>query len=267
MGSINPPRRGAELLSRAEEMDELDITIFMPCRNEQGNVSRALNEVVEALKPYHYTYEIIVIDDASSDGSVDEIEQFISTHPSVRVVLKQNEQPLGVSYNLSDAAILGRGRYFQFISSAFQNRREALRTVFDELGNADIIIAYVDPDLRALHRRLLSRLYTRLVNLVSGYDVSHYHGTPLFRRIDVIRWHSYRTVGYYADMITRMLDEGVTYIEVPTACHERERGKSRALRTRNIISLLIGFCDMLLRRFSKDRVPSRRLPRRRVGSP
>jgi len=42
-----------------------------------------------------------------------------------------------------------------------------------------------------------------------------------------------------------MLDEGVSYIEVPTACHEREKGKPRALRTRNIVSLLIGFSDIL----------------------
>jgi hypothetical protein len=40
-------------------------------------------------------------------------------------------------------------------------------------------------------------------------------------------------------------------------------GKSTALRTRNVISLLIGFSDMLLRRFSKDRIPPRQVPPRR----
>jgi hypothetical protein len=64
-------------------------------------------------------------------------------------------------------------------------------------------------------------------------------------------------------MITRMLDEGVSYTEVPTAVHDREIGKSTALRTRNVISLLIGFSDMLLRRFSKDRIPPRQVPPRR----
>lgn len=245
-------------------MDELDLTIFMPCRDEQGNVSRALNEVAEALKAYDYLYEIIVVDDASRDGSVAEIERFMKDNPDIRIIFKKNEWPRGVSYNLSEAAILGRGRYFQFISSAFQNRREAMRCAFDELGNADIIITYLDPDYRASHRRQLSRLYTWLVNLVSGYDISHYHGTPLFRRVDVIRWHSYRSVGFYADMITRMLDEGVSYIEVPTPCYEREKGKSRALRIRNVVSLLIGFSDMLLRRCSKERIPPKRLPRRGV---
>jgi hypothetical protein len=60
-------------------------------------------------------------------------------------------------------------------------------------------------------------------------------------------------------MVSRMLDEGASDIEVPTGCHDRELGKSRALRTRNLISLAIGFSDMLLRPWSKDRVPPRRL--------
>ena len=262
METGNPQRRGLELIARTADTDEFDITIFMPCRDEQGNVSRALAEVTETLKHYDYTYEIIVVDDASTDGSVGEIEQFMEKNPQVRIFLKRNAQPLGFSYNLSDAAVLGRGRYFLFIGSAFQNRREAIRNILDELGNSDIIITYLDPDHRAPHRRRLSRMYTRLVNLISGYDVTHYHGTPLFRRVDVLRWHSYRSVGFFADMITRLLDEGVTYIEVPTPCHARERGRSRALRLRNVISLGVGFADMLLRRYSKDRIPSRRLPRR-----
>jgi hypothetical protein len=126
-------RRGVEWLTRAAEVDELDLTIFMPCRDERGNVSRSVAEVVETLKPYGDEY--------------------------------------------------GHGRYVQFIG----------------------------------------------------------------------------TVGFDADMVSRMLDEGASDIEVPTVCHDRELGKSRALRIRNLISLAISFSDMLLRPSSKDRVPPRRL--------
>lgn len=252
-------RRGQELLKRSEEFDELDLTIFIPCRNEAGNVGRALNEVVTVLATYTHTYEIIVIDDASSDDSIAEIERFITEHPQVRIFLKKNQKPLGVSYNFVDAAILGRGRYFRMIGGHFQDRKEALQTVFDHLGKADIILTYIYPDYRKPIRQFLSKTYTKLVNLISGYDVAHYHGTPLHRRTDIIRWHSYRSVGFYADITTRLLDEGVTYLELPTIAYERELGKSLALRWRNVISLAVGFSDMFLRRFSKDRIPAIRL--------
>ncbi len=258
-------RRGIELLERAAALDELDITIFMPCRNEKGNIGRALNEVITTMTLYPYTYEIILIDDASTDSSVNEIKAFIAKYPHAPILLKCNSQPLGVSYNFLDAALLGRGQYFRMIGGHFQDRHEAIKNVFDHLGKADIIITYIDPDFRSPHRQLLSRLYTRLVNLISGYNVRHYHGTPLHRRIDVLRWHSYRSVGFYADMTTRLLDEGVTYIEVPTSAYERETGKSRALRWYNVISLAVGFSDMLFRRFSKSRIPAVRLTRATHG--
>ena len=260
-------RRSPELLNRFDETNERDLTIFVPCRNESGNISRTLNEIVSTLRAYEYSYELIVVDDASTDQSVAEIEDFMRSHPDVSIKLKRNLRTMGVSYNICDAAILGRGRYFQFISGAFQNRNDALRAVFDELGNADLILTYLDPDMRVLGRQTLSRLYTRLVNLISGYNIRHYHGTPLFLRVDVVRWHSYRTVGFYPDMITRLLDEGITYIQVPTPCHEREIGKSRALRLRNIISLFIGFADMLLRRCSKERIGSVEVPNRGAHKP
>lgn len=249
------PRR-KELLAAAKEMDKLDVTIFVPCRNEVGNIGRALNEIVTTMADYPYTYELIVIDDASTDGSVAVIEEFKAEHPYARIILKKNSQPLGTCYNFVDAAILGCGQYFRMLGGHFQDRREAIKNVFDHLGEADIIITYIYPDYRRPLRQWTSKTYTKLVNLISGYDVAHYHGTPLHRRIDIIRWHSYRSVGFYADITTRLLDEGVTYIEVPTVAIERETGKSLALRWRNVISLLVGFADMFMRRFSKERIPS-----------
>jgi len=254
MDAVTCQRRGTELLARAREMDSCDITIFMPCRNEEGNVGRALNEIVTTLAEYPHSYEIIVVDDASRDGSVAEVEAFIRAHPEVKILLKRNPKPLGVSYNFVDAALLGHGKYFRMIGGHFQDRREAMQSGFDQLGNADIIITYIEPDLRVRHRQWISRTYTWFVNFISGYSIAHYHGTPIHYRMDVLRWHSYRSVGFYADMTTRILDEGVTYLEVPTPAYERETGKSLALRWRNVISLFVGLCDMLLRRYSKERV-------------
>ena len=86
MHGVIAERGGADLIARAKEIDELDLTIFIPCRNEEGNIGRTLNEIVEALKPYPYTYELIVADDASRDSSIAEIEAFMAAHPQVRIV-------------------------------------------------------------------------------------------------------------------------------------------------------------------------------------
>jgi glycosyltransferase involved in cell wall biosynthesis len=208
---------------------------------------------------YNYSYEIIVIDDASTDNSILEIKRFKSAYPKTNICLIQNEKPMGVSYNFSNAAVIGTGKYFRMLGGHFQDRKEAIKNAFDRLGQADIIITYMHPDCRKFFRRVLSKTYTYLVNLISGYAIAHYHGTPIHLRIDVLRWHSYRYVGFYADLTTRLLDEGVTYIEVPTPAYERELGKSLALKPYNFVSLIVGFSDILNRRFSKNRASSTRI--------
>jgi glycosyltransferase involved in cell wall biosynthesis len=236
-----------------------DVTIFMPCFNEEASVALALAEIVDTMQDFDISYEIIVTDDHSTDGSIVAIERFIAAHPNVPIRLKRNPQRLGVSHNWADAAVLGRGRYFRMIGAHFQDRRESIAAAFRHFGTADVIATYIEPDLRSIHRVIYSRLYVWLVNFVSGYDLKGYHGTPVHRRVDVLRWHSYRYVGFYADLTTKLLDEGVSFKEVPVPCVPRAAGRSQAIRLRNAISLMVGLADMLLRRFSKERIPCVRL--------
>ena len=236
-----------------------DVTIFVPCFNEEDAVTLVLAEIVDTMRDFDISYEIIVTDDHSTDGSVAAIEGFMAAHPKVPIRLKRNQQRLGVSYNWADAAVLGRGRYFRMIGAHFQDRRESIAAAFRHFDTADIIATYIEPDLRPVHRVIYSKLYVWLVNFISGYDLKGYHGTPLHRRIDVLRWHSHRYVGFYADLTTRLLDEGVSFKEVAVPCIPRAAGRSQAIRPRNSISLMVGLADMLLRRFSKERIPCVRL--------
>jgi len=261
--SSNPqrlqPRRGRDLIEHSEPSDAFDVTIFMPCFNEEATVASALAEIVDTMRDFDITYEIIVTDDHSTDASVAVIERFMAAHPNVPIRLKRNPQRLGVSYNWSDAAVLGRGRYFRMIGAHFQDRRESIAAAFRHFDTADIIATYIEPDLRPMHRVIYSRLYVWLVNFISGYDLKGYHGTPVHRRADVLRWHSYRYVGFYADLTTKLLDQGVSFKEVAVPCIPRASGRSQAIRLRNVISLMVGLADMLLRRFSKERVACLRL--------
>jgi hypothetical protein len=98
----------------------------------------------------------------------------------------------------------------------------------------------------------LSKIYTGLVNLISGYKIHYYNGLPIFRRRDVMRWNpNSHGFGFQADLITRLLDRGATFIEVPTTAHERNDGKPKALNFRNLCSVGHSLLNILIRRLSK----------------
>src|SRR6266550_816338 len=88
-------RRGRELIAHSEASDMFDVTIFMPCFNEEATVALALAEIVDTMRDFDISYEIIVTDDHSTDGSVAAIERFMTAHPDVPIRLKRNSQKLG----------------------------------------------------------------------------------------------------------------------------------------------------------------------------
>ena len=101
-------------------------------------------------------------------------------------------------------------------------------------------------------RRSLSRVFTGLVNLISGYRIKYYNGMAIHLRSNVLRWHptSYG-FGFQADIITRLLDEGMSYLQVPSSSVDRKVDKSTALTTRNILSVCHTLLEITIRRVRK----------------
>jgi hypothetical protein len=117
--------------------------------------------------------------------------------------------------------------------------KETLVTVFGQLGRADIIVPY-HPKVpgKSEFRHRLSQIYTHLVNLLSGYRIRYYNGLAAHLRYNVMRWGPYSFgFGFQAELITRLLDEGATYIEIPVvATHQDKGGANSALNLKNYLS-------------------------------
>src|SRR5438046_746671 len=94
---------------------DLDVTLFVPCYNEEQNIGGALQSIVTACRQVGCSYEIIVIDDASTDASTDMVGRFQADHPGVRVRLVTNPLNQGLASNYVTAAKLGRGRYIRIV--------------------------------------------------------------------------------------------------------------------------------------------------------
>src|SRR6266478_533708 len=119
------------------------------------------------------------------------------------------------------------------------------------MGHADIVIPYHEnvPGKSPL-RRAVSKLYTSLVNSLSGYHIRYYNGLALTLRYNVMRWGPYSFgFGFQAELITRLLDENASYIEIPVvATHQDKTGANSALNWRNFFSVGHTLLEVLLRR-------------------
>ncbi len=247
---------------------DLDLTLFVACYNEEQNIIGTLETVQEALKHFHYQWEIIIIDDASQDNSVAVTQEYLRQHPELPIRLFVNPVNKGLGQNFIEASFLGRGEYYRLICGDNVEPASALVEIFKHIGTADVVIVYQDCKGRTRLRRWLSKFFTFLVNLISGYRIQYYNGMAIHRRYNVMRWHTnYHGFGFQADMIVRLLDEGFHYKEVNVVTHERKKGASSALTLRNFFSVTHTFMDLMVRRIAKSRFFRKRATRARALAP
>ena len=227
---------------------ELDVTVFISCYNEQDYITDTVEEFSEALESLGLSYEIIIIDDTSADNSVRRLEEYIEKKRDAHLFLKANERNCGLAFNFVEAAYIGRGKYYRLMTGDNPEPKEETIALFKHLGEADILLPYREVDTRTRLRWLISRLFVFAVNLISGYRIKYYNGAPVFLRSHVIRWHPHSYgFGFQADLITRLLDEGCSYIEVPVNVIEKKGGNT-SIGMRNILSVLHTLVEISFRR-------------------
>ena len=91
-----------------------------------------------------------------------------------------------------------------------------------------------------------------LVNLLSGYRIHYYNGLPVLSRFDVMRWHPNSPgFGFQADLVTRLLYMGASYLEIPVVPLERSSGKSKALKFKNLCSVAHSLLEIFIRRVGR----------------
>ena len=252
---------GTEL--KFEIQFDCDVTFFVPCMNEEDNIVATMETIQGAVSKFPYRYQILIIDDGSKDRTIQRIEEFKKKNPGMRIDLIKNTTNRGLGRNYVDAAYVASGEHMMLVNGDHAEPQDAIETILSKLGAADMVIPhFANRDSRTQGRVRLSRFFTWLINAITGNHISYYNGPVLHRRINIIRWHS-DTYGfaYQAEVITRLLEEGATYVEVEIRNLDREGGISKAFRMINVLSVSHSVFQILIRRV-RGMIFSMRAPKR-----
>ena len=241
--------------TRAATDAEVEITVVISCFNEEAFIADTIENVIRALQATGHTHEIIVMDDVSRDNSVSAVLEYIKKHPEQPIQLVQNKRNRGLANNYVEAAFLGRGKYYRLCCGDDSEAPEALVSIFRHIGVADMVVPFQNQDGvvgKTPMRKRLSKTFTFLVNLISGYRLKYYNGMAIHLRYNVMRWHpSSYGFGFQADILTRLLDEGASYVQVPAFGTDRKGSASTALTMRNVLSVGHTLLELAIRRFRR----------------
>lgn len=236
------------------EVADNTFSLIVPTLNEAGNIDTLLTEVTAALSQTHYEYEIIVVDDGSTDGTVERVREWSMRDARVRLLSRAGERGLAgavlYGWSQSHAKLLG------VIDADLQHPPELVPQLLDAAEEADIAVASRYAHDRGVEgwnplRAAVSRLSTlaasplirkksfRVTDPMSGFFIIH-------RRC--IEGLTFQTTGF--KLLLEILVRGRirTAKEVPYQFGLRREGTSKANATVALHYL------HLLSRLSRDMV-------------
>jgi glycosyltransferase involved in cell wall biosynthesis len=230
-----------------------DISVSVSCYNEARSIVPTIESISAALAGTGLAWEIIVVDDASADDSAEVVRGFIAAHPELPIRHLVHADNRGFIYGIFEALHAAQGQYF-WVVAGDNNVSQAVATqLLSQVGKADIVIPRVlQYSGRGWQRRLISSTYASLVRLLSGCPVTYYNGSCIHRRSHLL-WleDKVSSFAYAADCITRLIDAGCSYVEVPVVYNERTDGKSSAISAHNFRDVGAFLAGLALRRVWK----------------
>jgi glycosyltransferase involved in cell wall biosynthesis len=138
--------------------------------NEELNIEHAISAAVEALTKYAGDYEIIIVDDASTDGSPAMVRRASEQNPRIRVLRHEINRKLGGSLKTGFAAATQDLVLYMDADLPFDPDclGRAIRAM--ELTGADVIAGYrLDRTIEGLKRTIYSYVYNALIGVLFGW--------------------------------------------------------------------------------------------------
>lgn len=163
------------------------LTVLMPAHNEGAGIYDNLKETLKILQGNSRDYEIIVVDDGSSDNTHEEAARFAAENP--RVKLLRNETNLGKGGALREGFAESTGDRVVFLDADLDLHPSQLQVFFDCMRDTDagvVIGSKRHPRSKLhypLHRKIVSAVYFFLIKLLFRLPIHDTQtGMKLFER-------------------------------------------------------------------------------------
>jgi len=217
---------------------EVDLTVLVPVLNEAENIQPLIEKLVQDLKPLGKSYEIIVIDDGSTDGTFDRVRALAPSMPALRGV--RFRRNFGKSAALSVGFREARGRAVVTMDGDLQDDSAEIVRLLSKIDEGfDLVSGWKQDRQDPISKTIPSKLFNAVTSAVSGVPLHDMNcGLKAYRsevtRTIQLRGELHRFIPVLAHW------NGFRVGEIRTVHHPRLHGKTKF----GISRFVNGFLDL-----------------------
>lgn len=152
----------------------LDISLVIPCYRDAPHLAWAVGEIIKTLSRTTWSWEIILVNDASPDECGVIIEKLIRAHAGHQLRALHHEKNTGRGRAVMDGMALAQGRYAGFIDIDLEVHCRYIPSMIEALEHgADVAVAHrhYNVGIQVIHRAIMSKGYIWLMNRLLGFHM------------------------------------------------------------------------------------------------
>ena len=241
------------------------LSLVIPMFDEEESIEHALAVAADALERHAADWEIVVVDDASTDGSAALVERLALHEPRIRLLRHPQNRKLGGTLRTGFAAcrkdlVLYMDADLPFDPDVVGRAIRAL-----EVARADVIAGYrLDRTGEGWRRAFYSYVYNTMIGILFGWPHRDVNFSFKLIRREVLEAIELRAEGSLidAELIVKAKNLGFVIQQMGLDYFPRSRGRS----TLSSPAVILKIFRELVRLFPEMRRPQRRLPRPAAGA-
>lgn len=225
-----------------------DISIVVPLYNEAESLPELTEQIVKGAD--RRTFEILFIDDGSSDASFDVIRTLKTRHPQVRAI--RFRKNCGKSAALSEGFKAANGKYVITMDADLQDDPAEIPNLLRQLdAGFDLVSGWKKKRFDPISKTVPSRFFNFVTRLMTGIRLHDFNCGLKAYRAEVVKDVSvYGELHRYIPALAKW--EGYSRIgEIPVQHHPRKYGTSKFGLSRFIKGFLDLFTVVFLSRYVK----------------
>ena len=202
------------------------LSLFLPVYNEEENLPRLNAKIFQAMEGLGHSFEVIYVDDGSSDRSLELLKDFAAMDHRIRVIAFRRNY--GQTAAMAAGISAARGEVLIPMDADLQNDPADIKLLLAKLDEGfDVVSGWrKDRQDALLTRTLPSKMANELISTISGVRLHDYGCSLKAYRREVLKdvqlyGEMHRFIPIYASWA------GARVTEIPVAHYPRIAGKSK----------------------------------------